>query len=52
MIDCRSTLAIAEAVPPPCWSTVHVTVTVPADAPEVSRVAVVPVPLIDPADVL
>jgi hypothetical protein len=31
---------------------VHFTVTMPADAPEVSRLAVVFVPLIDPADAL
>ena len=52
VIDCRSTSVVAEAVPPPCWSTVQVTVTMPADAPVVSRVAVVPAPLIDPADAL
>ena len=45
-------MVLAEAVAPPCWSTVHVTVTMPADAPEVSRFAVVLVPLIDPADAL
>jgi hypothetical protein len=36
----------------PCCSTVQVTVIMPGDAPEVSRVAVVSVPLIDPAEAL
>jgi hypothetical protein len=45
-------LFVAEAVPPPSWSTAQVTVMMPADTPEVSSVAVALVPLIDPADAL